>query len=173
MRRASVMWQYSSARVVAHFEREMVYSHVTGLVTPSVAKQVMHDNATYVAITGARGQIVDYSQATLAFTRESLHRHAELSAKAYDLIFDVPAALIVNPEQFELLCEYSALMSQHGIFRAPHLTVEAAQQWLTERMASLVSMPRGSDPPALQAGGSSPPHQEQSQTDEPGCEQQR
>jgi hypothetical protein len=173
MHTATVVWNYGTARSVGCWRDGITHCVVRGLVTPRVAQSIMRDNATYLRVTQAGGQLVDYSNATLAFTLDAIERHANEAAVAYAEFFRAPCALIVAPDHFDLLSTYSTLMARHGIARAPFLSSADAHQWLRKKMAVLAEMPRESDPQAGPAAAPSRPHQEPRRTGAQDCEPQR
>ena len=136
----SSVWRYGSAIVKSTVENDICHTTVSGVITPSVALQILRDNRLWLTSTRVAGQVTDYSRTALVFTSESLEHHCQSAIEAYRELFAVPCALVVRVDQIEMFGGYSSAMAQHGIFRAPFLGHESATGWVARQAAALDSL---------------------------------
>lgn len=126
-----VRWRYASAVASASVDRRISHITIIGIITPTVAAQILRDNAAWLKRHHVLAQVADYRGAVWAISAESLLASA-LQAAPDGL--DVPTSLVFAPHYQDLCEAYCGLMSQNGICRAPALSLEQGLRW-ARRMA--------------------------------------
>lgn len=168
-----VRWRYASAVAYASLDQRISHVAVTGIVTPTIAAQILRDNAAWLRRSGALAQVASYENAVLALNSEELLSSA-LRATPDGL--DVPTSLHIAPHQYSLISAYSTLMAQHGIGRMPATSYGLALDWAQRQALVRYSMrlrrQDGSGSTASSTGAPGSDHPADLQTDAPSHEPQ-
>ncbi len=142
-------WTYATATAHAVVSDGISTVAISGIVTPAVACQVLADNARWLRQTRAMAQVASYQFSNVAVTSDALLSSA--AAHANDGL-DVPTALLVMQDQFDLFDGYSSLMARRGICRAPLLEWGPALSWAQRQAAVMEQMRAGSRPAEVRTG---------------------
>lgn len=136
----SAVWSYSSATAVSTLSGGIGHTQITGIVTPAVAALLLRDNAAWLALSGASGQVADYSRAVFAIDPMSLLATAAKAAQLQAAL-DTPTALVVGDAgQFDLIADYASMMARRGACRAPFLSSEEALRWAARQAVAWESL---------------------------------
>lgn len=133
-------WRYATATATSTLSNGVGHTQISGIVTPEVAAQLLRDNATWLARSGAMGQVADYSRAVFAIDSMSLLRTAAMAAR-FEAALDTPTALVVgSTDQFELIADYASLMARRGAVRAPFQSTDEALRWAARQARAWESL---------------------------------
>lgn len=128
-------WAYKTAQARAVVDNGIARLSVSGIVTPSVSAQILADNAIWLARAGAAGQVADYSGAAMCLTVDNWLRGAH-GAMQINAALQTPTAILLAADVLSTATQYSMLMAQSGVWRAPFLDRALALEWAAQRAAA-------------------------------------
>lgn len=122
--------QYSGTRVEAWADGQLVVAAVTGIVSPSVAGQIIGQSPLWAPDPAV--QVVDYVNADLRIDCVELFSSAVLAKPA-----DIPTALIVPLDRLLMMREYCQMHLARGVLKQAFTNAEEAHRWARRQAAVL------------------------------------
>lgn len=148
-------WAYATARASAVVADRLCVIRVSGIVTNEIGRQLLADNAQWLADTGALGQVADYRDSVVAMDADAL-LGALVRAKQVDEALARPTALLVRSEQLALFEPYVSLSARIGVCRAPFTGDEAARAWAQSQAPAFAALQQAVERARWRDGGTRP-----------------
>lgn len=120
-------FKYATAGARAYSAGRVAVGCVSGILTASIAREVIADSELWLPGGEALAVVADYSGAAIALSASDLLGAIQRIKWGGDMA--PPTALVVASDQMAMFREYAARCATLGILRAVFASVDDAQRW--------------------------------------------